>query len=241
MTSLGDRMKTYEQVSKTKLLSKVPVIMRVDGRAFHTYTKGFDRPFDVRIIYSMRQVAQDLVNEIQGAKIAYCQSDEVSILITDYDKRDTQGWFNYVIQKMASVSASIATIAFDKAMGHNASPFMQSPKRYAQFDSRVFNLPRGEVCNYFIWRQQDAVRNSISMLAQSHFSHKQLQRKKSSDMQDMLMDKFGINWNEIPTLQKRGWCVTRAGVDWEIPTFTEDRYYIEQHVNPDFVLDFTGE
>lgn len=228
-TSLGDRMKGYEEVARTTLMRRTPVILRVDGRAFHTFTRGFATPFDQVLNNAMAAVANALVQEIQGAKLAYGQSDEISVLITDYDTLMTDAWFSYGVQKMASIAASVATVAFNDSLAYK-----HLDKR-AYFDARVFSLPREEVTNYFIWRQQDASRNSVQMLARSEFSHKQCLNKSVSQLQDMLMER-GINWNDTPTHFKRGFCVKMADtIDREIPIFTQDRDYVEGLVHPDIV------
>jgi tRNA(His) 5'-end guanylyltransferase len=228
-SSLGDRMKGYEDVARTSLIRRMPVILRVDGRAFHTFTRGFVTPFDQALHNAMAATANALVAEIQGAKLAYGQSDEISVLITDYDTLTTDAWFSYGVQKMVSIAASVATVAFNDALAYK-----QLDKR-AHFDARVFNLPREEVTNYFIWRQQDASRNSVQMLARSEFSHRECLNKNVSALQDMLMTR-DINWNDIPTHFKRGFCIRETDtVDREIPIFTQDRDYVERLVHPDIV------
>jgi len=234
-TALGDRMKRYEAVSKTKLLRRSPVIIRLDGKAFHTWTKQL-RPVDESLDISpysilmhsfMRNTAQYLMDNIQNAVLAYSQSDEISILLNDWKKLNTDAWFNADIQKMASVSASMATAAFNSQI----STFNRSSAGalgMALFDARAFNLPKEEVVNYFIWRQQDATRNSINMLGQFYFSHKQLQGKNVSQVQDMLMENFQVNWNDCDIWKKRGFCITHNGnYDYTIPIFTKQREYIE--------------
>lgn len=232
-TSLGDRMKGYETVSKSKLLRRTPVIIRLDGKSFHTWTKtlrGRDESLDIspysETMHSlMRAATEYLVDNIQNAVLGYSQSDEISILLNDWKKLKTDQWFDGSIQKIASVSASMATVAF------NAITINGDSLPWAMFDSRVFNVPKEEVANYFVWRQQDATRNSIQMLGQFYFSHKQLHGKNVSNIQDMLMDKHQENWDSIDTWKKRGFCVTREGYDREIPIFTKDRNYIERFLN----------
>jgi len=245
-TSLGDRMKQYERVPKISLTGRMPMIIRVDGRAFHTYTKRTfkewqEGPWSVHMRDCMTSAAAALMAEISGAKMAYVQSDEISVVVTDYDTVNTQAWFDKAVQKVASVSASIATAAFNE----HVSGFT-FPSRPAHFDARCFVLPVGEVTNYFIWRQQDATRNSILMLAQAHFSHKQMHGKNTSELQDMLMLQKEVNWNDCEVWQKRGWTVLRnvreigdgdvsvrrsfIEPDWDTPIFTKDREYIERHV-----------
>lgn len=237
-STLGDRMKGYECVPKTFLMKKTPVILRLDGKAFHTFTRGLEKPYSWDLRSAMCATTQYLVENIQGAVLAYTQSDEISILVRDWDQPSTCGWFDYNLQKVVSISASMATAAFNNTFTH---PSKNIP---ALFDSRVFNLPPHEVANYFIWRQQDAERNSIQMLARSHFSHKQLHKKDTNSIQDMLMGlPDPVNWNNVPTWAKRGSCVTTSMVekdsgklrrvvmqDQEIPIFTQDREYINKHL-----------
>lgn len=233
-------MKGYEHVSRNVLTRRTPAILRVDGKAFHTFTRGFDVPFDNTLHNAMVETAEFLVREIQGAKVAYTQSDEISVLITDYDTLTTDAWFGYGIQKMASVAASAATVAFNRAMLHHDLGLHGhrycSDRSWAQFDARVFNVPKEEVVNYFVWRQQDATRNSIQMVARSEFSHRECHKKSTNDLQDMLMTERGVNWNDIPTHFKRGFCVIGTDgivLDREIPIFTQDREYLERFVHPD--------
>lgn len=233
--SLGDRMKGYESITQSKLMNRTPVIIRLDGKAFHTFTRGLEKPFDAGLNLAMAATMTTLCDAIQGAMLGYTQSDEISILLQDWASFTTDGWYDYKIQKMVSVAASIATATFNDIYKH--------PKKdaLALFDARVFNVPFEEVTNYFIWRQQDAVRNSINSLAQAHFSHKELQTLNVSQVQDKLVLEKGINWNDVPTRFKRGVCartvkeldlVVKTATstiieDYEIPIFTQDRSYIE--------------
>lgn len=236
--SLGDRMKRYENVSKSSLIPFTPVVIRVDGKAFHTWTKGLDRPWCDSLHATMTATAEALCKTIQNAVCAYYQSDEISILVYDRIKPTTGRWFDNKLQKMVSVSASVATAAFNEAR-------MQfddlKDKPMALFDSRAFNVPEHEINNYMIWRQQDATRNSVSMLAQSEFSHKQLHGLSSGQMQYKMLTERDINWNDVPTIWKRGACIKLAPrddrpfrlsyvYDPEIPIFTEDREYITQMI-----------
>lgn len=239
-TSIGDRMKGYEAVSKTKLTNRTPVIIRLDGKAFHTWTKKLtgDDPFNYKMHEMMVITTQFIMSNMQNAEIAYTQSDEISILMNDWKKLNTGQWYGNNVQKMASVSASAASAAFNFCA---AKPgLVNQMADLAMFDSRVFNLPKEEVVNYFLWRQQDATRNSINMLGQHYFSHKDLQGKNVSQVQDMLMLQEGVNWNDIDTWKKRGTCVVKNPnsfdssspwfVDEEIPIFSQDRGYIEKYL-----------
>lgn len=260
--SLGDRMKEYEGVTRNFLMRRNPIIIRVDGKAFHTFTKGFKRPFDEVLIQTMWDTTIELCKNIQGAKVGYVQSDEISILITDYEKIETNAWFDNNLMKMCSVSASIATMAFNKNFRINAERFLELNKtndytsdwvdelysKYinkfdsAIFDSRVFQIPKDEVNNYFIWRQQDCTRNAIQMLGQANFSHKELHGCSCNVIQEKLFSEKGLNFNDIETTKKRGACIVKEDflvgdakrsrwiVDKEIPIFTQDRDYIEKFV-----------
>lgn len=197
---LGKRMKeNYESRTRMFLPRRTYTIVRMDGKAFHTFTKGFERPYDTKLMEAMDYTTRKLCENIQGAKLGYTQSDEISILITDFDKITTSAYFDNNIQKIASVTASMATAFFNQYMVEN-----DITDKLAFFDSRVFSISDPiEVGNYFVWRQADAVRNSISMTAQSLYSHKELNGKSTSEMQDMCMGK-GVNWNDQPTGFKRG-------------------------------------
>lgn len=250
--SLGDRMKeNYENRAKTYLVRRMPVIIRLDGKAFHSFTKGLKKPYDVIFHDTMNSTLQYLCENIQGCKLGYTQSDEITLLLTDYDTLDTDAWFDNNVQKICSVSASMATMAFNKFFMQYAdaeidalmyfqdadfeSPYIQALDKkigIAMFDSRCFNIPEDEVTNCLIWRQQDATRNAIQMLGQCNFSHKELHGKSCNDIQDMLMLQKGINFNDMPTEFKRGVCCHRGEdgkwvLDTEIPIFTQDREYIE--------------
>lgn len=243
--SLGTRMKGYESVPKLFLTQRTPVIARIDGRAFHTYVKRLkdldptlkDTPFSELMHDVMMFTTSTLVQQVQGCVFGYTQSDEISLLIRDWDTLDTQPWFGNSIQKMTSLMGAIASNAFNFSFSDHYIPM--NVNDLAQFDARVFNIPKEEVANYFIWRQQDASRNSIQMLGRFHFSQKQMHGKNNSQVQDMLMLEKGVNWNDIPTWMKRGACIMenrdcassgRIVLDNEIPIFTQDRAYIEQHL-----------
>lgn len=236
-TSIGDRMKKYEHVTRSYLSPRTPTIIRVDGKAFHTWTRrNLDlqvSPFNITMHNTMSATTRHLVNRIQNAVLAYSQSDEISILLNDWKNLNTEQWFNGNIQKIASVSAALATAVFNESFQYNETEESKI-NNLALFDSRVFQLPLNEVANYFIWRQQDATRNSINMLGRHYFSHKHLHGKNTSQVQDMLMHNHQINWNDLFPWKKRGFCVLKTSdvgtYDGQIPIFTADRSYIEQHL-----------
>lgn len=229
---LGVRMKTfYEQIPKTKLMRRCPVAIRIDGKAFHTFTRGFHKPFDEVLIKSMQETMKYLCENIQGCILGYTQSDEITLILVDYKKLTSSAWFDYEVQKICSIVASMATMAFNKffekyvdeyrfSKWDGASKYedgtwgyirtlLNAVDKSAMFDARCFNIPKEEVTNLVYWRQLDASRNSIQMVGQANFSHKELQNKSCNDIQDMLMIQKGINWNDLPTYQKRGSCCVR--------------------------------
>jgi tRNA(His) 5'-end guanylyltransferase len=245
--SLGDRMKKYENVTRTFLPIRMPIIVRVDGVAFHSYTRGCERPYDNKLIDAMNKVAIKMCSYIQGAKLAFTQSDEISLLITNDDSYNTQPWFDNNLNKILSVSAAVASSTMTLE-----STNIFGKEKPAYFDSRVFILSKEDVNNYFHWRQMDCTRNSVSMLAQSLYSHKELYKKNSSELQELSFQK-GHNWNNLPTSIKRGRVIRKVfkdsevtnkktgesiivsrgswEVDNEIPIFSRDKTYIENYLN----------
>jgi len=244
--SLGDRMKRYEDVSRHSLMRRTPVIIRIDGKAFHTFTKClplYDEsmkvgPYSEKMYTVMAATSRVLFDKIQNAQFVYSQSDEISILLKDWDTHETQQWFDGNLQKLTSVSSSIATAAFNFLFSTIREPNWVGDLAY--FDARAFNVPESEVVNYFIWRQQDASRNSIQMFGRHYFSHKQMHGRNVSQIQDMLMAEHQFNWNDAPTWMKRGFAVYRnpnsfdssspSVVDSEIPLFTQDREFISKYL-----------
>nr|DAW53562.1 MAG TPA: tRNAHis guanylyltransferase [Caudoviricetes sp.] len=259
--TLGTRMKEYEAVSKNHLMRRTPVVIRLDGKAFHTFTRGLNKPFDSDFVTMMQQTMLHLCENIQGCVLGYTQSDEITLVLVDYQNRDSCAWFDNQVQKIASISASMATLYFNRELSEmlrdleedlaaadyslpQAHMYETNSKKYdkwydkeyrAVFDSRVFNLPQYEVINNLIWRQQDATRNSINSVAQSLFSHKELQGISSKDLQNKMLTERDVNWNDYPTHLKRGCCAIKDSegkwvLDINIPIFTEDRNYIDRLV-----------
>ena len=285
---LGTRMKTfYEGIPKTRLMRRCPVAIRIDGKAFHTFTRGFDKPFDEVLIETMQETMKYLCENIQGCVLGYTQSDEITLILIDYKKLNSSAWFDYEVQKMCSIAASMATMAFNRIFKEIADKYLTSELRSvkykilddeyihkceliefqyqkyfdkvnkAMFDARCFNIPKEEVTNLIYWRQLDASRNSIQMVGQANFSHKELQNKSCNQIQDMLMEQKDINWNDLPTYQKRGSCCIKDKnykpvicgddeihelisktlrsywtIDKEIPIFKgEGREYIDRLIN----------
>lgn len=226
---LGDRIKDYERVSKSYLTRRTPVIARLDGICFSTFTKGLQRPYEPDFVEAMNNTTLELCKYAQGCKLAYVASDEISLLITDYETIATEAFFYYEVNKLNSALASLATSAFRDKWEE-----LGRPKKRALFDCRVFNVPENDVCNTFHWRQNDWTRNSTIMLTSCYYSHKEMQGKGRADQHEMLHQK-GINWNDYPTSYKRGRCVVKGNDGWavdnEIPIFKgEGREYVERFV-----------
>ena len=254
--TLSEKMKRFENEINIKLQEKKPVIIRLDGKAFHTFTRGLEKPFDKDLSDIMQYTAMKLAEEIQNVKFIYSQSDEISLLLTDWKNPNTDTWYGYRVQKMASVSSSIATLAFNEKIGKLTSeywtkmmakdiPFEEEKmfkekyvlwkfkKFKALFDSRVFNLEPEEVSNYFLYRYKDAKRNSIQALAQSQFSHSQLEGKSVSELIDLVKENSGIDYNKLPNLQKTGFTIYKDEddnwkIDLDVPDIYENREYVEK-------------
>jgi tRNA(His) guanylyltransferase len=223
---IGARMKSqYEDRTRYLLPRRTHTILRIDGKAFHTFTRGCAKPFDYDLMDAMDTAAIALCREAMGVRCGYGQSDEYSFLLTDFDTIHTESWFDGNIQKIVSVAASIFTESF--------------PRDGANFDARIFTIPdQIEVQNYFVWRQQDATRNAILMAGYANFSPKQMHGKNTSQVQEMLFRDRQINFNDYPVRAKRGRVVfkenymlepgaerSRWVVDNEMPILTADRSY----------------
>ena len=238
--TLYERIKeNYELPYKFRLTKRTPVIIRLDGKAFHSFTKGFSKPFDPILMQAMQLTMLELCKNIQGATFGYTQSDEISILLQDYENLDTSAWFDYEVQKVASVSASMATIGFRDAMEDifNVKRFFgkldnTEYEKYmlnsAMFDARCFNIPKEEVTNLLYWRELDAIRNSIEACGQTHFTQKELNGKNRGEIKEMLKTK-GFVWEDLPIMLQRGSCCIRGLdrkwiIDKEIPLFAGSDY-----------------
>lgn len=264
-TSLADRMKGYEACYETKVPERSYIIIRLDGKNFSKYTKMFEKPFDDILSNVMDAATIELCSKMHP-KFAYTQSDEISLLFTTIDNIDAETPFEGKVQKLASISASILTAAFNAKMLRMISTFKYTPSELiykiqtglldeikATFDARVFVIPDfREVGNYFVWRQQDCTRNSVSMAASAYFSDNQTKNKSGAEKQEMLFQEKGINWNDYKVKYKRGVVIKRQNVfvevdentlkrpdapttvmrskwlpDYNIPVFTQERGYID--------------
>lgn len=212
-------------------MHRCPVAIRLDGRAFHTFTKGFQKPFDEILIKSMQETMQYLCENIQGCVFGYTQSDEITLILVDYKNLTSTAWFDYDVQKVCSIAASMATMTFNKAFEKNVKSFdlllayndcgddteenrklleiyTKAANKGAMFDARCFNIPKEEVANLIYWRQLDAMRNSVQAVGQANFSHKELQGKSCADIKEMLKEK-GVDWNSLPLECQRGSCCVK--------------------------------
>ena len=254
--SLGGRMKEYESRNQYYLQKRTPVCIRVDMRAGHTFTRGFARPFDEVFGNAMVKTMEYCAENIGNCVFAYCQSDEITFVLSDYRKLNTDAWFSYRTDKLCSIAASMATMAFNRYFAEEVAKWYFS-KDYscgcdyispedgvlsqtyefaigkgAMFDARCFNIPKEEVCNCIYWRQLDAMRNSVQMVGQANFSHKELQGKSCNDIQNMLVEKKDICWLDFPTRWRHGVAWSKSkGLDYEMPILRDkDREYVDHEV-----------
>jgi|JI10StandDraft_1071094.scaffolds.fasta_scaffold01251_16 tRNA(His) guanylyltransferase len=239
--SIGDRMKHYENCYRHVFPRRIPLIARIDGRSFHSYTKGLERPIDLKFVDAMNQTAIYVASNLAGTQLAYIQSDEISFLITNDQEYDTKPVFDNKQSKLESVIAGMASAFFS-----NLSPNLFGKFKLATFDCRVTPYTKEEVNNCFQWRQLDCRRNSISTLAQVHFKPAQLHGKHADEMKEMLKLKR-IDWEQAPLFQQRGRCAIKKWetktrqqngetiefqrktwhIDNEIPIFSQKKDYIE--------------
>lgn len=206
-TPLDVRMKAYEHAFRTYLPRRAYTLMRLDGRAFHTYLRSAAKPYDLDFVREMNQVAMALCSQIQGARFAYTQSDEISLLLTDFDTLQSEPWVGGNTAKLTSLSASLASSML--AVLRIGDPGLPT------FDSRVWSMSDPvEVANYFVWRQRDCVRNSIQMVGQHYFSQAQLHGKNVNQIQEMLFQEHDVNWNDTDEGCKRGRLTWHTGTGW---------------------------
>lgn len=250
---LGKRMKRYEAIPQISLMRRTPVAIRIDGKAFHTFTKHLNKPWDDIFQKSMQETMKYLCQNIQNCVFGYQQSDEITLILTDYETLTTDAWFGYEVQKLCSISASMATLKFNQAFADNASKWCddyfeawhhsEAEDKYfetlnnclnsgAMFDARCFNIPKEEVTNLVYWRQVDAVRNSIQSMGQAYFSHKQLMNKNTKEVRQMLEDN-GTLWEDRPVAERRGVACLKGEdgwyIDYNMPILKgEDRDYVEK-------------
>lgn len=249
---LGTRMKeNYESIPKTRLMRRTPVALRLDGKAFHTFTRGLNRPFDSVFINAMQDTMKYLCENIQGCVFGYTQSDEITLILIDYQTFETQAWFDYEVQKMCSIAASMASVAFNRYFRHYAYEkelnnsqgyWAIGDKEYHRilrnkinqnpvFDCRCFNIPKEEVANLIYWRQLDAIRNSIQMVGQANFSHKELHSKSCKQIKEMLASKRKVIWDDMGIYVQRGSACRKGEKGWEVdlnmPIIKDNRAYIE--------------
>ena len=246
--AMGDRLKNnYENRSKTFLIRRSYHFIRLDGKAFHTYTRKCKRPFDLELMEDMDLTAKYLLERIQGAKCAFVQSDEITILFTDNDGINTELFFDGNIQKIVSTTASMAGAKFNQRRMMRLGSVLTDEDMLAAFDSRVFSVPDfGEVPNIILWRQLDAIKNSVQMVAQANFSHKECQNKNTDQLKQMLLDK-GVNWADCPVGFQRGRfivkeeytvpageTINKKGKSIKVPEHSRNRWVVKDA--PEFLL-----
>lgn len=236
---LDERMKQYEYVTRNYLTCRTPVIIRLDGKAFHTFTRGMKKPFDTLLVDTMQQTMVELCTNISNCKFGYTESDEISLLLLDTDTTETQPWFGNNLSKLLSITASMATLYFNKFFEANLSDMVLINNDFdssiyekklgtALFDCRAFNIPFEEINNYFIWRQQDCIRNSIQMVAQANFPHKELQNLNCNQLIEKLEEKDIDYEKDYPTYLKRGSCTYKKEFDYTQTYYDQNGY---RHVN----------
>ena len=251
---MGKRMKeNYENRAKTSLTRRLPVALRLDGKSFHHFLRDFKKPFDEILVKSMQATMKYLCENIQGCVFGYTQSDEITLILVDYQRLNSSAWFDYDVQKVCSVSASMATMAFNKIFANNVFEYLKATickedgkttndedaylevlqraiEEGAMFDSRCFNIPKEEVNNLVLWRQLDASKNSVQMVARSYFADRELKGKNTNEMQDMIFQKANLNWNDLPTPCKRGTACRKTEEGWELdydmPRLNENTDYV---------------
>ena len=235
--SLGDRMKFYERhfgSNLTYLMPLVPAVIRLDGRAFHTFTRGLDRPFDRGMTDLMDRTTRYLVEET-NACIGYTQSDEITLVLYA-ESHNSQIHLDGKVDKLNSLLASAASLYF---ASHLEDYIPSKAGQRPQFDCRCFSVPnKAEAVNALVWREQDATRNSIQMLGQANFSHARLQNKSCDEIQELLFSEKGINWNDTRDRDKRGGYFQRRHIERAF-TAEELSNLPERHEarsNPDLVI-----
>lgn len=245
---LGSRMKNYyESIPKTRLMRRTPVAIRIDGKAFHTFTRGFQKPFDEVLGNTMARTMEYLCENIQGCVFGYTQSDEITLILIDYQTLETSAWFDYEVQKLCSIAASMVTMAFNRYFreeffAHTTNgnwgeaeealynAYGKAIEKGAMFDARCFNIPKEEVTNLVYWRQVDAQRNSVQMVGQANYSHSYLQNRTCAEIKELLKHDFGINWDGLPARWKYGCAWTKEnGLDYNMPLLKgENRKYLDE-------------
>lgn len=256
MKSIDARMKRYELSTKFYLTRRTPVILRIDGKAFHTFTRGMARPFDEILIRTMQETMKSLCDDVQGCVFGYTQSDEITLVLQDYKELGTEPWFDYRLDKVCSIAASKTTKYFNKHFIEVVKEVDPENKEVyerkffeAEFDCRAFNIPKEEVCNNVIWRQHDAVKNSILNLAQSLFSHKEMYKVNTKELQNKMFEEKGVNWSDLSVVKQRGTACAKHfyeqltqdrktgedvmvlrsewRLDFDMPLLTQERTYVE--------------
>ena len=233
--SLADRMRAYRDVTDFVLTHRMPVLAHIDGIGFSKYTRKCAKPFDQELGDVMMEVAYGIVERVQGAVFAYVQSDEINLLLHGYQALESQPHRGNRLQKLVSDLSGPPSAHFTRLSHHIWKPGELEGIKEASFAAAVFPVPENDVANYFVHRQQDAMRNSVQMLARSLHSHKQIEHKSVAEMKEMCGAK-GRDWDKLDLRWQRGACVYRRPSDGkvvndlEIPLFSKHRDYVERHL-----------
>lgn len=206
--AMGDRHKAFEsRETMHRLMPGLPVLVRLDGRAFHTFTRGLARPYDERLSRSMIETTKYLVDHTH-ASVGYTQSDEISLAYPNTDPNN-QVMFDGRVQKLCSILAAMATAKFNQQILANIP---EKAHLLPLFDARVYQYPTLDLAaESFVWRETDATRNSLTMAAHAYYSHKELHKAGYARKHEMLHAK-GLNWNDYPDFFKKGTYVRREAV-----------------------------
>ena len=251
---LKEEAHRYEKTNRIFLEKKVPVFIRLDGNAFSTLTRNFRKPYDEVFAKSMQQTLQYMCSIPQGCVFGYTASDEITLVLTDYHKLTSCPWFDYRIEKIATIAASKASVAFNKFLYANKERFYETYdgddkemlydaynkalESDPVFDGRCFNVPEHRVCEMILWRQYDTRRNSIQSLGQAHFSERMMRGKSNAEVLEMLTNEHNVDWNDMPTAYKTGCCCTKGiepfgrkqkwKMDFDLPMLVGDgRKYLQ--------------
>lgn len=217
---LADRMKTYEASTKLMLPKKSFYVLRVDGHNFSRYTKDLEAPFDQQFADDMDATTRELCREVSGTILAFTQSDEISLIFSDLAKDKTQAYQGGSVNKITSLLAALSSTVFNE----------RRPGRRALFDARVSTLPSAvEVVNYLIWRQRDAVRNSVSMAAQTLFSAQELYKLNTLEVKQKL-EEAGLNWQDYPQGFRQGRVSVKVANPQEVQFFNPATQSLERRL-----------
>lgn len=213
--NLEDKCQYYRSLTDYRLLPNSNILVMLDGKNFSKLVKNnFEKPFDDCFIRMMNETAKFLCENVQGCKFAYVQSDEISLLITDYDTPETDMLFGGRLCKIQSILASLATSEFNrwftiwnlnKCYDNVSVGEFISKMKMAQFDCKAWVVPNvNDVFSYFLYRQLDCIKNSKQQTAQTYIPHKELLGKNADEQIAMCIDRCIVDWNMFEDKYKYG-------------------------------------